>query len=43
MKPKVCPRCKEYLSQDELEYYCTECDYTELINQIPKWFWGDDE
>ena len=39
MKLKRCPICKEYLSQDDKELYCTtdECDYSEIIDRPLTW------
>lgn len=37
MKPKQCPECKEYLSEDEQTYYCTECDYEEFKTRKVWW------
>ena len=30
MRPKQCPECKQWLSEDELTFYCDYCDYEEF-------------
>ena len=42
MKPKSCPKCGYWLSQDEHGYYCTECDYQEEYKITTKWSWSDE-
>jgi ribosomal protein S27AE len=30
MRPKRCPKCPTWLSEDEETFYCTNCDFEEF-------------
>ena len=42
MKPRECPCCHYYLSEDEHEFYCTECDYTKPMWQQINITWREE-
>lgn len=35
MKPRKCPECGTYLSEDKNGFYCTYCDYEECARNKP--------
>lgn len=35
--PKTCPKCKNYMSEDEDTYYCNWCDHEEFKTIVVKY------
>ena len=42
MRPKQCPECKSWMNEDEVEYWCSYCDYAETKSITPNWSWEDE-
>ena len=42
MKPKICPECKNYMNEDDSEFWCAYCDYEEQKEITIHWKWSEE-